>query len=537
MIVGGPGQDTIRGRGGDDRICGLAGADTIAGGQGNDRVDAGGGDDDVNGGGGDDRLGGKAGDDTVNGGAGSNIVNGGDGTDVCSGSPGDTLRSCNEAQAPRAVADAATVGEDSTAVTVDVLANDTLPQTGPSSVQSVTQPAHGTVVITGGGAAVTYLPNARYCNDGVPTDDFTYMLTPGGSTAKVAVTVTCGDDAPVAVDDAKTVAEDAAATTINVLGNDTDADGGPKSVVATSPPAHGTVTVTGGGASLTYEPAANYCNGGTPTDDFTYTLAPGGSIAVVEVTVTCVDDAPTAVGDTATVAEDSSATAIDVLTNDTDIDGGPQVGADGDPACTRRGRDHRRRDRADLPAGRRLLQRRRADRRLHLHARTGGTTATVAVAVDCLSATISPNPDTIASATLGVPVARGYTVQNTGPTFTGRAPAGPVASARVPDRPSRTQRRSSSRSRSRRERPTSVPGQATRPIPARTSTSSSTTARPAPACWPTRVRAARPTSPSRSPTRRPASGSCSSTASTCPRAPRPTTTSTPSPARPSGPFR
>ena len=44
----------------------------------------------------------------------------------------------------------------------------------------------------------------------------------------------------------------------------------------------------------------------------------------MSVTVTCVDDPPTAVNDTETVAEDSAATDVDVLTNDTDIDGGPR---------------------------------------------------------------------------------------------------------------------------------------------------------------------------------------------------------------------
>src|SRR3989454_1291147 len=46
--------------------------------------------------------------------------------------------------------------------------------------------------------------------------------------------------------------------------------------------------------------------------------------ATVSITVTAVDDAPVAVNDAATVAEDSGATPINVLANDTDIDGGPK---------------------------------------------------------------------------------------------------------------------------------------------------------------------------------------------------------------------
>ncbi len=78
--------------------------------------------------------------------------------------------------------------------------------------------------------------------------------------------------------------------------------------------------ITGGGTGLTYQPAANFCG----SDSFTYTLN-GGSTATVSITVTCVDDAPTAVADSATVLEDAAATAIDVLANDTDPDGGPEV--------------------------------------------------------------------------------------------------------------------------------------------------------------------------------------------------------------------
>ena len=48
------------------------------------------------------------------------------------------------------------------------------------------------------------------------------------------------DDPPVAVDDTETVAEDPRATAIDVLANDTDADGGPKTVAAVTQPAHGT---------------------------------------------------------------------------------------------------------------------------------------------------------------------------------------------------------------------------------------------------------------------------------------------------------
>ena len=82
-------------------------------------------------------------------------------------------------------------------------------------------------------------------------------------------------------------------------------------------PAQRRVNVTFTDTTLTYTPTANFSG----TDTFTYTLN-GGSTATATITVTPVDDPPVAVADTATVTEDSTATLINVLTNDTDIDAG-----------------------------------------------------------------------------------------------------------------------------------------------------------------------------------------------------------------------
>ena len=232
---------------------------------------------------------------------------------------------------PTAVDDSDTVAKDAPATPIDVLGNDTDPDDGPMSIQSTSDPANGTVVITGGGSGLTYQPDAGYCNDGGPTDDFTYTLN-GGSAATVEMSVSCTDDPPTAVDDLATVAEDDPATAIDVLANDPDPDGGPKQIQSATQPAGGTVVITGGGSGLTYEPDPGFCNDGTPTDNFTYTLN-GGSTATVAVTVTCVDQPPTAVDDSATVDEDVSPTAVNVLANDTDIDGGPKtISSATDPA-------------------------------------------------------------------------------------------------------------------------------------------------------------------------------------------------------------
>ena len=227
--------------------------------------------------------------------------------------------------APTAVDDAATVAEDSIANPVNVLGNDSDADIGPKSIESVTQPANGAVVITGGGSGLTYEPNANYCNSvaGVP-DTFTYTLAPGGSSATVSVTVTCIDDPPVALNDAASTTQGASALAVDVLANDTDIDGGPKSITSVTQPANGTVVITGSGTGLTYQPKVAYCNDGNPLDTFTYTLN-GVSTATVSMTVLC-DLPPVAMDDAATVAEDSGANSINVLANDTDGgDGGAML--------------------------------------------------------------------------------------------------------------------------------------------------------------------------------------------------------------------
>ena len=213
-----------------------------------------------------------------------------------------------------AIDDAATVSEDAAATTIDVRGNDTDVDSAVELIQSVSQPTNGVVV--NNGTDLTYQPNANYCNNGTLTDDFTYTLT-GGSTAKVVITVTCTNDPSIAVDDSATVNEDAAATTISVRGNDTDVDSAVELIQSVTQPTNG--VVVNNGTDLTYQPNVNYCNGGTPTDDFTYTLT-GGSTATVFITVTCVPDSSIAVDDTATVNEDVAATTISVRGNDTDVD-------------------------------------------------------------------------------------------------------------------------------------------------------------------------------------------------------------------------
>lgn len=226
--------------------------------------------------------------------------------------------------------DAVTVEENSTATAIDVLANDSDPD-GALTISGVTDPANGTVQIVNDGLTLTYTPNADFSGE----DTFTYTVTdPLGGTGSATVTVTVaepGNTAPTAADDTVTIAEDSAATGIDVLANDDDADGDALQVTQVGPAANGTVAIEDGGITVSYTPNADF----TGQDTFTYTVSDGvggTAEATVTVTVTAVDDPTLAGDDDVSVAENSTATTIDVLDNDTDIDGPLRVTSVSDPA-------------------------------------------------------------------------------------------------------------------------------------------------------------------------------------------------------------
>ncbi len=127
---------------------------------------------------------------------------------------------------------------------------------------------------------------------------------------------------PVAGNDTLTVAMNAAATLVAVLGNDSDPDNDPLTITAVSTPAHGTATIGTGG--ILYTPATGY----TGSDSFTYTISDGrGGTATATVAVTVQasgvgNSPPVAVNDSTNVLKGYD-TYFDVLGNDSDPDGDP----------------------------------------------------------------------------------------------------------------------------------------------------------------------------------------------------------------------
>src|SRR5262249_27548648 len=101
---------------------------------------------------------------------------------------------------------------------------------------------------------------------------------------------------PVAINDSATTDEDIPVT-IAVLSNDSDPDGDPLAIRSVTQPAHGPAVRTPDG-TITYTPNLNF-NG---TDSFTYKIRDGkggSAIGVVAVTIQPINDAPTAVDDSA----------------------------------------------------------------------------------------------------------------------------------------------------------------------------------------------------------------------------------------------
>ncbi|MCB9683241.1 MAG: tandem-95 repeat protein [Alphaproteobacteria bacterium] len=183
------------------------------------------------------------------------------------------------------------------------------PSTQEVTFRVVTSPTHGT--LTGEPPSLTYTPDADYNGP----DALTFEAASGdlvSDVATITLDVTPRNDAPVLASAVLTTPED---TALVVDVPAVDVDGDTVRLRLASAPAHGTVTDSGG--VLTYVPVANYAG----DDHFTVTGWDGvaASAAVdVSVTVTPVDDPPTATALRVTTDED---VAVDVHLVGNDVDG------------------------------------------------------------------------------------------------------------------------------------------------------------------------------------------------------------------------
>lgn len=229
--------------------------------------------------------------------------------------------------APSAVNDTLSTPED-TALTLTqaniVDTNDTSPATPPRaltlvSVSTIPGTTQGTV------NGFTYTPPANFFGQ----DRVTYTIqdsTGLQASATVTINVTAVNDAPVAVNDARTADEDSTDNLLTgLLANDNSGPGENDTLTITAlgtPSNGGTVSIAAGGQSVNYTPATGFIG----TETFTYTISDGGLTATATVTVE-VEPAtlPRARTDRPTFVEDSENNAIDVLLNDSANEGATKL--------------------------------------------------------------------------------------------------------------------------------------------------------------------------------------------------------------------
>lgn len=232
---------------------------------------------------------------------------------------------------PVAVDDAYTLDEDTplSIVGPGILGNDTDIEGDPLQwALIVASPTHGDLVAAAANGSFTYVPDPDFNG----TDEFRYRASDGTDLSNVGVvtlTVNPLNDAPVAVDDEYSVAEDGVLTVDEPghIGNDTDVDGD-MLIWWTVPvwPTHGTLVPYPGAAGVIFEYTPHPDFHGV--DEFTYTAWDGAlesNVATVTINVRSVNDPPVAHPDAYSVDEDQLLTVPvpGILGNDTDVEGDP----------------------------------------------------------------------------------------------------------------------------------------------------------------------------------------------------------------------
>ncbi|MGH6934281.1 MAG: tandem-95 repeat protein [Dongiaceae bacterium] len=157
----------------------------------------------------------------------------------------------------------------------------------------------------------------------ISTDDQGYTGAGGPlvDTDAIAITVNPVNDAPVAVGDGATVAEDGVLSASGLLANDHDPEADGLTAALVAGPAHGSLTLNPDGGYV-YTPDANFFG----ADSFTYQAFDGTDLsnpATVTINVTPSDDAPVAVDDRWFISTGTSATfsLAALLGNDVEPDG------------------------------------------------------------------------------------------------------------------------------------------------------------------------------------------------------------------------
>ena len=179
---------------------------------------------------------------------------------------------------------------------------------GPSNAASFTLNSDGTF---------------SYTHDGTETDSDSFIYEAndnhgGTEQATVHITILLENDPPIASDDDILTTEDIDIV-IDVLANDIDPESSSLTIISTTNPVYG--SVINNGQNLTYIPNQDLCG----NDTFSYTIEDDAGLtdtAIVNLTITCVNDPPEAVNDTYVTQEDTTLFILEpgILDNDVDVD-------------------------------------------------------------------------------------------------------------------------------------------------------------------------------------------------------------------------
>ena len=197
----------------------------------------------------------------------------------------------------------------------------TLPAGITAVIDDTTVSGQITVTLTGSATPDDYeaaLQAIAFCNtsDDPDTTDRNIEITvndgdDNSNTAISTIHVIPVNDPPDAVNDLATTNEDTPIFNLPILGNDSDPESDPLTIIGTPTAPNGTVTVNTDG-TINYDPDPDYSG----TDTITYTISDGNGgtdTATVTVTVNAVNDNPVAVDDDFSCNPDP---VVDVLTAD-----------------------------------------------------------------------------------------------------------------------------------------------------------------------------------------------------------------------------
>ena len=236
-----------------------------------------------------------------------------------------TLTTANDA--PLAINDTVTTPEN-TVIEINVPLNDS-DRNGLdlTSIDIKVSALHGSATINPATGAITYTPEENFNG----TDSLIYTIQDTkrlvSNPATVIILVNPENTAPIANSDTYTINEDTMLED-DVLTNDSDTDNSllTASISPMNLPKHGKLSLNQNG-TFTYTPQKHYHG----TDQFIYQACDDSNpslcdTAKVSISITPVNDAPTALADTFTIAENEFLQE-NLLTNDYDVDGDSLINA------------------------------------------------------------------------------------------------------------------------------------------------------------------------------------------------------------------